>query len=312
MTNALFKKKSIWNILCLFCGLFLIGLFVFLGYVDSEATWGDLIAGVILGVAICIVSILSCFHNLNAYLSIDDNGYIQGKFNYFEKIDCHISNVDFVLAQNTILIIQLKTGKIYTIRNVMNSGELSYVIRRNMSFEATEQAEILIEKLPGLASSYKRSIAYFIIGVAMMFINIFITAFLTGMREMYEFSAIDWVVMAVMGVVEIGTIVFAFYFGLRMGKYKIPSEKLDYDIKRTVILSKPLPPGNVISVFVDVNYLCRIVILGFPNENSVYYMVQKLDLNYDLIDTYTSGVYDGADCFSEEFNTFIDITKKFT
>ena len=57
MVKATFKKKFFWNIVCLLCGLFLIGFFVFVGYKDSEATIGGILIGVVFGTFFSILGI---------------------------------------------------------------------------------------------------------------------------------------------------------------------------------------------------------------------------------------------------------------
>jgi len=69
---SIFRKTSIWNYICQFCGLFLIGLFVFVGYKDNEATIGETLFGIIFGAIILAVSTISLFFNYKAYLSIQD------------------------------------------------------------------------------------------------------------------------------------------------------------------------------------------------------------------------------------------------
>ena len=109
MIKAVFKKKSIWNIVTLLCGLILIGLFIFIGYVDSEATVSNLLTGIVLGSIICVFSVICLFFNFKAHLSID-NGHIRGRYHYFGKIDCRVSDVDFASWQMNTLSVQLKDG----------------------------------------------------------------------------------------------------------------------------------------------------------------------------------------------------------
>lgn len=109
--------------------MFLIGLFVFLRYKDSEATIGGILTGIIFGTVFCILGIVFLLFNFRAYLYIKD-GHIKGRYNYFGKINCDILDVDFVLSQINTLTILLKNGKRHVIMGVENSLELSYAIRR--------------------------------------------------------------------------------------------------------------------------------------------------------------------------------------
>lgn len=143
-----------------------------------------------------------------------------------------------------------------------------------------------------------------------MFLNIFITVFLTGGRDIDEFSKIDWAVMAVMGVVETVTIIACFYLAHKTGKNNIPIEQIKYAIRRTVIETKPLLLGFVISVYADEDYFGRVTVFGYPHQNDVYYSVQELDSEYNLIYEYTSEIYEDKEKLADIFEGLIDITEK--
>jgi hypothetical protein len=156
-----------------------------------------------------------------------------------------------------------------------------------MRFDVTEQPEMLNEKLNNLKSIKKKGLIYVCSGLALMFINIFVTVFLTGEREMHEFSNIDWTIFSIMGVVEIATIIATFYFAQKTGKNNIPIEKLQYTIQRRIIETQPLLPGFVIAVYTDENYTGRITLFGYPNDSAVYYSVQEFASDYTLFRAYT-------------------------
>ena len=143
-----------------------------------------------------------------------------------------------------------------------------------------------------------------------MFINIFVTVFLTGEREMHEFSKIDWTIFAIMCAIEIATIIATFYFAQKTGGNNIPIEKLRYEIQRRIIETQPLLPGFVIAVYTDENYTGRITLFGYPHDSAVYYSVQEFASDYTLFRAYTSDVYDSQDELPADFETLIDITDK--
>ena len=310
MIKAIFNKKYFWNVICLLCGLFLIGLFIVLSYIDSESTLSDLLTGIIFAALICIVNIVCLFYNYKAYLYVDDNGHIKGKYHYFSKIDSRISDVEFASEKGSTLIIRLKNGKTHTITGIENSWSLASVIRRNMPFEPTEQPEILIDKLNSLKSAGKKDLIYVCAGSALMFINIFVTIFLTDERELDEFSNIDWTIFIIMGIIELATIIATFYFAQKIAKNHIATEKLQYAVKRTIIETKPLPLGFVTGVYTDDNYIGRITVMGYRHQSAVYYSVQEFDSEYNLIQVYTSDTYKSQEELPEGFESLIDITKK--
>lgn len=309
-TNAIFKNKNADRITCLLSGIFIIGLFVFLSFIYGETTLGGFFVGIVFGIVICLFSVFSLFFNYKAYLYID-NGRIKGKYHWIGKIDCHISDVDFVLAQVNTLTIILKHGKTHTIMGVENSWELCSFIRKGIEFNVTQQPEKLIEELNKLKSERKKGIVYVCSGLALMFINIFITVFLTGEREMHEFSNIDWTVFAIMCVIEFATVVITFYFAQKTGKKNVPIEKLKYDIRRSIIETKPLLFGCILKVYTDYDCSGRIVVFGYPDDESVYYIMQEFASDYTLFKSYESEIYQSMDELLVDIGELIDITEKF-
>lgn len=276
--------------------------------VDPTAT-SKLLTFLIVGIMICLVVIPSWLLNSGAFIHIDEDS-INAKYHWFGKIDCKLSDVVFAVARVNTLIIQLKDGKTHTIMGIKNSWPLASIIRRNMSFEVTEQPETLNEKLNNLKANKKNGLIYVCSGVALMFVIIFITVFLTGEREIHEFSNIDWTIFAIMLATEIATAVATFYFARKTGKNNIPIEKLQYEIQRRIIETQPLLPGFVIAVYTDENYTGRITLFGYPSVSAVYYSVQAFASDYTLFRAYTSDVYDSQEELPANFETLIDITEK--
>lgn len=303
------KKFNIWLFLLFACGLFFIGLYIFLNIVDPGVT-SELLTFLIMGILIILVVIPSWLLNFGAFIHIDEDS-IKAKYHWFGKIDCKLSDVTFAVARVNTLIIQLKDGKTHTIMGVENSWPLASMIRRNMSFGVTEQPEVLMEKLNTLKSAKKKGLIYVCCGLVLMFINIFITVFLTGEREMHEFSKIDWIIFAVMCVVEFATVVITFYFANKTGKKNVPIEKLKYDIRRSIIETKPLVFGCILKVYTDYDCTGRIVVFGYPNDETVYYIMQEFASDYSLFKSYESEIYENMDELLVDFGELIDITDKF-
>ena len=302
------KKFNIWLFLLFACGLFFIGLYIFLNIVDPGAI-SELLTFLIMGILIILVVIPSWLLNFGAFIHIDEDS-IKAKYHWFGKIDCKLSDVTFAVARVNTLIIQLKDGKTHTIMGIENSWPLASIIRRNMPFEVTEQPEVLMGKLNDLKSSKKKGLIYVCSGWALMFINIFITVFLTGERELHEFSKIDWIVFAIMGVIEIATVIATVYLAIKTGKNNIPIKKLRYEIQRRIIETQPLLPGFVIAVYADDNYTGRITLFGYPHDSAVYYSVQEFASDYTLFRAYTSDVYGSQEELPANFEVLIDITEK--
>lgn len=302
------KKYDGWLFLLFVCGLLFIGLYIFLSIVDPEAT-SELLIFLFIGILICLVTIASWLLNFGAFIHVDEDS-IRARYHWFSRINCKLSDVDFALTGFNTLIIQLKNGKQHTIMGVGNPQALCSAIRRNLCFDSTEPPEKLIEKLSNLKSAKQKSILNVCSCFLLMVINIFVTVFLTDGRELSEFHKIDWIIMAIMGVIECSTIIITFHFTQIADANNISIEKMLYAIRRRVIETKPLLPVYVIAVYTDANYSGRITVCGYPHQSGIYYSVQKLDAEYNLVNEYTSDTYENQEALPDSFKDLIDITQK--
>lgn len=310
MIEALFKRKYATNAVALLCGALLICLFIFLFFADSEASLKNLFIGVGFGAISCVFGVIGLLWNFNAYLYMDEDGTIKGKYHWFGKIDCRISDVEFALGQVNTLSVQLKSGKIYIIMGIENSRFVAEEIRRRMPFDASGQPEAMLEKLNELKSARKKGIINMCAGYVLMLINILLIAFLLDERDFHEFSKADWFIFFVMGVITIATVVGVFCIADKTGRKNIPIESMQYAVRRTIIETKPLLPGFIIAVYADDDYYERVTVYGYPHLNAVYFTVQRLDAEYDLVRAYSSETYDDEDEFPYEMYSMIDITKR--
>ena len=307
--KAKFAKRYIWSIICLCCGLFLtviLTICVFKGDYDA-------VVGIVFGVIYTVGSIISLFFNRKAYLIIED-GVIKGKYHLFGKMNAPVSNVDFVSARPNALTIQLKNGKFHRILGVENPWKTCSELRRQISCDANESIDELIADLNKYRSLKKKGIIFLCIGLALMFIHIFVTVLLTGERDFVNFSNIDWIIFSIFCVVEIITVVITFCIAAKSGKWIFLIEKSDYNIRKKVIETKELLPGKAIKVYVNDTYDTRITLFGYPNSDSVYYTFEHMDFNYSLKLDYKSGVCENIEELVEWWGQTIhsvDISEKF-
>ena len=271
-----------------------------------------MLTGILFGAIICIFSIISLFFNLKAYFHIDKN-HVQSKYHFFGRINCNLSDVLFVLGRNNTLMLQLKDGKCHTIMGIENAWYLATAIREQIFHIETASPDDLLSKLEIAQAAYKKKLLYTLGSVALMFVNIFIAVFLTGGKDMHTFTRTDWILFTIMGVLEILTVVFMFYFANQCGKHTFPIEQLKHQIKGAYIASAPLPAGNVKRIYTDANHTGRIVVCGYPNDKSVYYCVQEYIGNFILKTVHNSKIYDNEEVLAEDadFNILIDITDHF-
>lgn len=307
MMKAVFKKKFFWNIVCLLCGLFLMGLFIFIKVVDSEAT-SEVYSGVILGGIICACSILFLFHNYKAYLLIDGR-HITGRYNWFKRIDFDISEVTYSQFVDKTLTILLENGKQHLITGIENTLAICFTLRRIMPFEPFKDIQQAMEELEQLKSMRRKRIFRLLLCIVFMFLYIFITTFLTGFRELDEFNPMDWALFFLMVVMELVTMFVLFYYAGMTGKGNMPIERQKYGIRRSIVETSPLLPGYVKGVYTDENYTGRLTLLGYPNDEAVYYVVQEFDANYRLETIHKSETYKSADDIPNGLDSLVDITE---
>ena len=293
------KKNTPVLIFMLFGGLFCIGVSLF--------AQQPMLPLFIMGVLFCLSIVPALTLNADAYLRINKHG-IQGKYHWFGKINCKLSDIDFILPQINTLTIGLKNGKKHTIMGVENVFELSAFLRKNIPFEAAKDPAELIKELNQAKKKQKQNYIWFGVLMAWMFIALFITVFLTGAREMYEFNQTDWMIFSMMVVVELVTIFYLFYFALKTGKARLPMEKLRYTIIRSIVETHPLMPGFHVAVYTNDFYNERITVFGYPHRDDVFIRVDVVDENFRLINTYTSGMFENIEELSKRIDGWIDIT----
>lgn len=299
------KKAGSW--LFLLCGIFSLGLYVFLNTVDPAAT-GEVVIFIIFGVVLCLSALISLQFNRGASLCADEAG-IRAKYHWFGKLDCAMGDVAFVLPQMNTLTILLKNGKRHTIMGVENSWELSRYIRRECFAPEADPPDDLRRELKSAQAARKTELAWVITGTVLMFANIFITVYLTGGQDLNAFGTRDWTVFAVMGIVELATVLGLFRAAGRCGNALLPIEALKYRLRGAVILSQPLPFPHPRRIYTDEDYTGRITVCGFPNDEDVYYCVEEFSNSLHLETVFTSEVCTDAQNWPEEgFRELLDLT----
>lgn len=305
--SGTFHKKSVWNVVCLFCGLFLIGLFLFIKFADSEAG-NDIYTGIVLGAIISIFSLICLTFNRKAFVRIEDHR-ICAKYHWFGKLDYSIDEVDFALAQINTLSILLKNGKRHVIMGLTNPGDLCSAIRREVSSAEKEAPGALQKQLEDLKVKRKKELRYVLGGIGLMFAFIFMAVLLTGGRDPEVFRKLDWVIMAFMGLAELLSLAATFYAADRAGKLQLPMEQLYFRLRGAAIATQRIPSGTVLQVYTDPHYSGRLIVFGFPNDPSVYYCVQEFSGSFTLKNTYTSEIYPSLeDLPAEVTESLMDIT----
>lgn len=301
------QKRLILPILCLVGGLFFIGIAIAMNVVESAVNTGWVFI-LLFGLAYTIGGVAILLFNRGAALRVDED-HITAKYHWFGRLDCAIDHIAFVLPQLNTLRIRLKNGKQHVIMGIRNPWEVSAFVRRHGFALETETPDSLRPQLEQIQKSRKKEL-WWVIGLGvLMFANIFIAVLLTGARDMADFTDSDWTRFTIMGIIEVLTFLGFFYAASRCGKFLLPMEEMKYRLLGAVIASHPLPSNNVTGIYTDENYSGRIVVCGYPNDDSVYYYVEQFAKNFTLQTVHTSEVYKNAvELPDDGFSPLIDIT----
>lgn len=301
------RKTNSWLIFLLLCGIFLAALYVFLNIMDAEAT-GELLILLIMGILCGFAAITPMLLNHGAYIHIEENR-IQAKYHWFGRLDCSMDDVEFAFPQVNTLTVLLKNGKRHVIMGVENSWGLGSAIRRQCFAVECEAPDSIKQKLFQAQAKRKKELGWVFGGIALMFVIILLAVLLTGGRDLHEFRKMDWILFSVLGFAEVLTLIGTFCAAQRCGKHLLPIEQLKYRLHGAIIATQPLPTNKAAAVYTNENHTGRIVVCGFPNDESVYYCVQKILRNYKLETVYTSEIYDSIEELpDEDFSELIDMT----
>ena len=302
-------KKTYSGILLILSGACLSGLFLFIRFVDSEATnsiyWG-VGAGavfVLLGIGAWIVE-----HGVNIMVI---GNRVQARNQCLSKLDCDISEVETVVDGYMGIDILLKNGRNFSIMGVINAEIISEYIRSRITMDVGQSASILIGEIKQFQSKRKSSLFAMVGALLMLFVNIFLLVAMTDARDLDQFTRSDWQKMLVMGILELITLSAAFWFAGRSGKYLHLIQRLKYRINRTLVETEPLPAGNAELVLTDDHYGGRIIVCGFPNDTGIYFTVQEVNGNYCLETIHTSAILEGYSDLPSELDDLLDITDCF-
>ena len=301
------KKTNIWLVLFMLCGILLIVLYIYLNTVETNSSGGQLTI-LIMGILCGLLAVPPMLLNRGAFIRVEETG-IKAKYHWFGKLDCRMDDVEFVLPQINTVTILLKNGKRHTIMGLENSWAVASAIRRQGFAVEKEAPDALRDKLAQAQAVRKKELLW-VLGVgALLFVNIFITVWLTGGRDLDQFSQSDWIVFSVMGLLELLILVYLFCAAERCGKRLLPIEQLKYRLRGAILATEPLPTNHTAAVYTDENNTGRIAVCGFPNDESVYYCVQEIFGNYELETVKTSRVYENAEQLPEDlFAELIEIT----
>jgi len=290
-----------------------LGLCVFFMVEKNMTAAGDIFAFSFVTIIFFSFTIIPFLYNHKAYLYINDNKIV-GKFGFFKRLECNISEVTFVLAQNDTIHIVLKDRKYY-IMGIKNAYAVTASTQQKMPFSPCDVTEEEIENIKKRTQKRKKNIILVFCTLGLSFAWLFITIFLTGAKDLPEFNRLDWIFFWIMWILEIPTVISMFIFAIMSGKGNLQFEKQIYDVKRSVLETSPLlwGPGHLRAVLTDSICSRRITVYCGCVENdplSTCCRVEILDANYKLQFLFQTEIFT-MENFDEEFEGLVDITDKF-
>lgn len=265
----------------------------------------------VMGILCGAIGVFFGLMNRGAYIRIGED-YISAKYHWFGRLDCRIDDVAFAQAQINALMILLKSGKRHVVAGVANAGVLCAAIRRQIFAVEKESPDTLRQRLSQAQAKRRKALGWMLVAILLLFVNIIITVWLTDGRDLHEFSQRDWVIFSIMGVIELATVIGLFCAAHRYGKLGFPIQYLEYRLRGATIATHPLPTERAIAVYTDENYLRRVVVCGFPNEEQIYICVQEHVGNDELHTAYTSEIIASTEEIEEgAFSQLMDISECF-
>ena len=155
--QAVFKKMfRITFIIFLILDLIWLGLCVFFMVEKNMTAAGNIFGFSFVTIIFFSFTIIPFLYNHKAYLYINDNKIV-GKFGFFKKLECNISEVTFVLAQIDTIHIVLKDRKYY-IMGIKNAYAISAFIQQKMPFSPCDVTEEEIENIKKRSQNQKKNI----------------------------------------------------------------------------------------------------------------------------------------------------------
>ena len=311
--KAVFKKVFyITFIIFLILDLIWLSLCVFMVVKKGMTSAGDIFAFSFVTIIFFSFTII-LLYNHKAYLHIDDNKIV-GKFGFFKRLECNISEVTFVHAQVDTIHIVLKDRK-YHIWGIKNAYAVSAFIQQRMPFSPCNVTEEVIENLEKHRQNQKKNIILVFCLYGLTLVWLLVAVLLIGStKEFSDFTQRDWVIFTILCAMELPTVIIMFVFAIRSGKGNLELEKQTYEIKRSVFETSPIlwGPGYLRAVLADSIYSRRITVYCGCVENdpnSTCFRVEILDKKLKLQFLFQSEIFTMGN-FDEEFEGLVDITDK--
>lgn len=303
MEGQFFRKKaaSVWRVIIALCGVLMIGLFFFLLVVDPEIresresirTASILI---LFGGLDILLAVLAYLFNRHAYLHLSEE-HISARHNWNQRLFCKYSDIAFAEFGPMTLTLTLKSGKTHNFFYLANAEAICRAIRKRIYCSAQDELDV-IKMRNGLAMAqkkHKKKLWVLIDIFVLIILNLLFCVLWTEAKDISAFSPVERGFFILFAVIEAIAVLLLFVWTGVTGKSTKQLERRKDTLRRAVLMTTPVLPGNLTGCYIDGNNWFRITIYGFPNSEQVYYYQENVNSEYQLKSVYQSEIFENEE-----------------
>ncbi|MBQ6551470.1 MAG: hypothetical protein IJL78_08695 [Lachnospiraceae bacterium] len=293
------KKQTIWTVISMISGGLLAGFMIFAlssGELEAGDDRGIAVFFIIFGGILALASAAHLVFRKKSGLHADDHG-ITGR--QIITLRCSMEDVAFVswdngyLGQN--LYIELKNGKKYSFDYLVNAGDLCRYIKERIRREQTDlpDRKQLRDSLKALKPRIKKTGIGCLVTGLLLIPLIVLTAFLTGSKELSDFTSADWGIFALCAAVFVADGIIWYILLRKYVKITNLSLRLSHDLAVVLLRTEPLLPGKPLRMFLndDTSSPFRAVVYGVANYEDVFYTLEAIGEEEQIVKVYESKIY---------------------
>lgn len=300
-------RTSVSSIILMVCGSIISALFTLIYFMDETATLALCLFSFLFGGILFLLGLGTFLLNKNGFIEVTDT-HIHAHYGWGKTMIYPLEQVAFVLAQMNTLSVLCKNGKQYQFF-LSYPWELCAFLLRKTQNRVFESPETISAELTELKAQRKKYLLFIFLGLTLLVLNIFLAVLLTGSRKFNDFTQKDWTIMYLFFALESILFILLLILGNRSGKLLLPIEYASFLLRSAVITTHKLPPGNAKGVYTNLNFTGRITLMGFPDNDQVYYTTEYFSSPFDLEVVDSSAILNGLD--AEALDELTDISHYF-
>ena len=222
-----------------------------------------------------------------------DADKVRAKLGMFKRIDAPTGDIIFAHSTSMRLFLSLKNGREYAVSGLANAKELcGYILSVIPPFYVDPDIKNkLKEECRRIAAKRKHGFLF----LALVIVLVLVAGPLAdGVMEDAGIGDLTSIIISggVTCVLVISSlfVVSVFENGV-FGFLEVKTSML----RRIAVELDPLPPGELKAVFTDDEHTERVTVIGVPESDEAYYVVEKPDENFDLEMYFRSDLYESAE-----------------